>query len=95
METEIEKKQQFSLRPPSRVHERLSEAAAWRGQTLHAFVLGAATREADDVLAARNRIRPTGEDASMILRLLDEDEAPNQAMADAIRLHNEALGEAV
>jgi uncharacterized protein (DUF1778 family) len=91
METETEKKQ-FSIRPTGEVHERLTEAAAWQGQTLHAFVLGAAVREADGVLESRDKIRLTEGDAAMVLELIDAAAGPNEAMQEAMRLHKETFG---
>ena len=91
METETEKKQ-FSIRPTGEVHERLTEAAAWQGQTLHAFVLGAAVREADGVLESRDKIRLTESDAAMVLYLLDAAPEPNEAMQEAIALHKKTFG---
>ena len=92
METETEKKQ-FSIRPNADAHERLSHAATWRGQTLSAFVLGAAMREADAVLTTRDRIELTQDDASMVLDLLDNPPQPNEAMKDALKRHAETVGE--
>lgn len=86
MKTEAEKKQ-FSIRPSAEAHERLSMAASWRGQSLSAFVLGAAIREADEVLASRQQVVLTQEDATTILDLLDNPPRPNEAMAEALRLH--------
>ena len=92
METETEKKQ-FSIRPSADAHERLTLAASWRGQTLSAFVLGAAMREADAVISTRDRIELTQDDAAMVLDLLDNPPVPNEAMRRALKLHAETFGE--
>ena len=93
METELEEKKQFSIRPTVEVHERLAEAAAWQGQTLHSFILSAAVREADDVLTSRDRIRLTPEDAEMVLSLLEAEPEPNAALSEAFKKRAEILGE--
>ena len=90
--TETQKKQ-FSLRPTPEIHERLRQAAAWQGQPLQAFVLGAAVEAADDVLTRRDKIELQPEDASLILSLLDSDAEPNDALKEAFRKRAEVLGE--
>lgn len=86
-------KKQFSIRPTADIHERLNRAAAWQGQTLHAFVLGAAVREADEVLTRRDKIRLTPEDAQTVLSLLDSEPEPNPALREAFKKRAEVLGE--
>mgnify|MGYP000851664078 CR=1 FL=1 len=93
MKTGQNEKIQFSLRSKPSVHERLTEAAAWRGQSLHAFVLGAAIREADEVLARRDRIELTPEDAEVVLRLLESEAAPNAELIRAFQKRAEVLND--
>ena len=92
METETEKKT-FSVRPTADLHDRLKEAADWMGQSLNAFVLGAAAQQANSVLESRDRIKIEPQDAKMIIRLLDAEPKPNDALAKAYRKHAEIIGE--
>jgi uncharacterized protein (DUF1778 family) len=92
MQPDTEKKN-LSIRPTTDVHERLKEAAGWMGQTLQSFILGAAVREADDVLGNRDRIRLEPQDADLMIRLLDAGPRENAALTAAFKKRSEILGE--
>jgi uncharacterized protein (DUF1778 family) len=75
------------------VHKRITKAAAWQGQTINGFILGAAIREADEVLSSRDRIKVTPNDANVILSLLDSNSEPNPNLKAAFKKRAEVLGE--
>ena len=67
----MEKTQRIALRASVREREVLYQASRAQDTTLSEFVLGAATAEADRVLADRTRFELRAEDWARFVELLD------------------------
>lgn len=89
---EASTKKQFSLRPSVDLHKRISLAAQWRGQSLNAFVLASAAKEADEILANRESILLHQEDAEILLKELDKKPEANEGLLEAKAIHAEISG---
>ena len=73
----------LTARIPQRTGALLAEAAALRGLTLGSFVVAAAVKEAEEVLARQQTIRLTREDARKFFAALDRPPAPGRALRKA------------
>ena len=91
MDTIENRRANLTIRAPAKLHGRLAEAAAWRGLSLNNFILQAASKEADAVLEQERALRITGDDAAMMLRLLDNPPKPNAALRRAFARRKEKL----
>ncbi|MCX7421629.1 MAG: DUF1778 domain-containing protein [Planctomycetia bacterium] len=81
------KTKKISATLPAHVHERLEEAAAWRGVALSEFLVDAAVREAEQVIERERIIRLSQEDAKLIFSLMKNPPPPNAAMKKAMQTH--------
>ncbi len=71
------KTRRIEMRADQDSEERIAQAASVLGQSMSAFVLGAARREADAVLARADTTLMAPERFDQLVRSLDEaDEAP-------------------
>ena len=73
----------LTARIPQHTELLLTEAAAARGLTLGSFVVAAAVKEAEEVLARQQTIRLTREDARKFFAALDRPPAPGSALRKA------------
>ncbi|MGL5824702.1 MAG: DUF1778 domain-containing protein [Nocardioides sp.] len=72
------KTRRIEMRADQDSEERIAQAASVLGQSMSAFVLGAARREADAVLARADATLMTSEQFDQLVKSLDTaDEAPN------------------
>lgn len=73
----------LTARIPRQTEILLNEAAAARGLTLGSFVVAAAVKEAEEVLARQQTIRLTREDARKFFAAIDRPPAPGRALRKA------------
>lgn len=73
----------LTARIPQHTGQLLAEAAAVRGLTLGSFVVAAAVKEAEEVLARQQTIRLTREDARKFFAALDRPRVPGRAQRKA------------
>ena len=73
----------LTARIPQHTGQLLAEAAAMRGLTLGSFVVSAAVKEAEEVLARQQTIRLTRGDARKFFAALDRPPAPGRSLRKA------------
>ncbi|GGY12784.1 DUF1778 domain-containing protein [Massilia dura] len=76
-------KERITARISSNVAAVLSSAAELTGTTMNGFVVQAALEKAQQVIDRESRTMITGNDAAMLLNLLDNPRKPNKAMERA------------
>jgi len=82
-QTRTHKVERLEARLTPQQKERLSEAAALRGQKLSDFVLEVALREAEQVVETQTLLRLSRLDAQKVLELLENPPEPNAALLSA------------
>jgi len=75
------KSERIDIRAPRRAKLLLQQAAAARSKTVSEFVLDAALKEADTVLAVRNSLVLSDEDWGRFLQALDQPAKPRLRLA--------------
>ena len=73
----------LTARIPRQSQRLLEEAAASRGLSVGSFVVAAAVKEAEEVLARQQTVRLTREDARKFFAALDHPPAPGRALRKA------------
>ena len=58
---------------------------------MNSFIVSAVTEKAGNVLARERSIKLSEEDTKLILSLLENPPAPNEALIEAARLHREMI----
>ena len=79
--------------PPS-LHNRVSQAAALRGQTLAAFVTAAVQDAAQRAIEDAEVTRLNRNDFAALVRALDTEAEPNHALRAAAARHSAITGHA-
>ena len=82
-QTRTHKVERLEARLTPQQKERLSEAAALRGQKLSDFVLEVAMREAEQVVETQTLLRLSRTDALRVFELLENPPEPNAALLSA------------
>jgi len=80
-------KERLSARIPRESRELLERAAALSGATLNQFVVQAAIKEAQTLLAREQTIVLTEADAGRFFAALDRPPAPNAALRKAAKVY--------
>jgi len=80
-------KARMTARVPVDVQARLEEASALRGISLNSFVVQAALKEANDVLAGETAVRLSEKAVGEIVRSLEQLPKPGPVAKRAKRLH--------
>ena len=79
------KNERIDIRTSPRAKRALQDAAAARSKTVSEFVLDAALKEADAVLAEQGRFLLTGEQWSRFVQALDEPAKPKPRLESLLR----------
>lgn len=85
-------KARITARVPADVQARLEEASALRGISLNSFIVQAALREANDVLAEESALNLSEMAVREIVKLLEKPPRLNAVAKRAKRLHKEFVG---
>lgn len=86
--------ERLEVRVPPSLHSRVSHAAALRGQTLAAFVTAAVQDAAQRAIDDAEVTRLNRDDFAALIRALDTDAEPNQALKAAATRHRAITGHA-
>ena len=86
-EPQERRSERLEVRVPPSLHQRVSRAAALRGQTVAAFVTSAVQAEAQRTLDDAETTRLNREDFAALMRSLEVDGEPNEALAKAAERH--------
>ena len=81
--TVVDDNERMNLRIKPEAKARLVRAATLRHTDLTDFVTQTALREADTVIAAAERMKLSGRDSLMVLRLLENPPRPNKRLKAA------------
>ena len=79
--------ERLEVRVPPSLHDRVSQAAALRGQTVAAFVTAAVQDAAQRAIEDAEMTRLNRDDFEALARALDADRAPNAALRAAAARH--------
>ena len=82
-----------TARIPQQIKETLEQAATLSGATLNQFIVGAALKEAQQVLEAERLIKLSQQDAEKIFALLENPPTPNDKLKAAVAKHQEFFNE--
>ncbi|MFH2005851.1 MAG: DUF1778 domain-containing protein [bacterium] len=83
MPTTAKKENRIEFRVQTATKEILELAASLQGQTLSAYAVATLVEDARRIIERHNRIQVTHRDHQHFLSVLDHDESPNRALADA------------
>ena len=86
--------ERLEVRVPPSLHSRVSQAAALRGQTLAAFVSAAVQDAAQRAIEDAEVTRLNRDDFAALVRALDAEVEPNQALRAAAARHRAIMGNA-
>ena len=82
-QSEERRSERLEVRVPPSLHNRVSRAAALRGQTVAAFVTAAVQDAAQRAIEDAEITRLNQDDFAALLRALDADTAPSDALRAA------------
>ena len=77
------KRGRITARVPYSVQQRIEQAATWRGVSVNSFLIDAAAKEADQVLATEQIIKLSRADAELVLGLMESPPKPNRTLRKA------------
>lgn len=86
--------ERLEVRVPPSLHNRVSQAAALRGQTLAAFVTAAVQDAAQRAIEDAEVTRLNRNDFAALVRALDIEAEPNHALRAAAARHSAITGHA-
>lgn len=86
--------ERLEVRVPPSLHNRVSQAAALRGQTLAAFVTAAVQDAAQRAIEDAEVTRLNRDDFAALVRALDTEVNPNHALRAAAARHRAITGHA-
>ena len=87
MSDTAKKNERITARIPQNVKQTLEQAAIVSGATLNQFVVQAALKEAQQILANERVITLSEKDADKIFSLLDNPPSPNKKLKAAAAKH--------
>lgn len=76
-----------TARIPRQIKETLEQAAILSGATLNQFIVGAALKEAQQILEADRAIELSRQDAEKVFSLLENPPNPNEKLKTAAAKH--------
>ncbi|AFZ38171.1 protein of unknown function DUF1778 (plasmid) [Stanieria cyanosphaera PCC 7437] len=76
-----------TARIPQQIKETLEQAAILSGATLNQFIVGAALKEAQQILEADRAIALSQKDAEKVFSLLENPPTPNEKLKAAAAKH--------
>ena len=82
-----------TARIPQQIKETLEQAATLSGSTLNQFIVGAALKEAQQVLEAERTIELSERDAEKIFSLLEKPPTANEKLKAAVAKHQKFFNE--
>jgi len=82
-----------TARIPQQIKETLEQAAILSGSTLNQFIVGAALKEAQQLLEAERIIELSERDAEKVFSLLENPTAANERLKAAVAKHQEFFNE--
>ena len=85
---------QVTARLPQSVKDTLQKAADLTGASLNQFMIQAAVKEAQSILALPQVIHLTAHDTDRLFELIENPPEPNSRLKQAIQLHQEFFSEA-
>jgi uncharacterized protein (DUF1778 family) len=75
-----------TVRIPQQIKETLEQAAILSGATLNQFIVGAALKEAQQILEAERSIELSQQDAEKVFSLLENPPTPNERLKAAAKI---------
>jgi len=88
-----ERENRIPTRMPRAVYEKITEAAALQGATLNQFLVSAALDRANAILEQERVISLNFDSAKVVLDLISNPPAPNDALKNAMRLRRELFAD--
>jgi uncharacterized protein (DUF1778 family) len=85
------KDERLDLRLPAELKDLIERAAAALGQTVSAFILGAAVPHARGILRDAETLRLASQDRDLFLAALDDEGEPNEALRRAAVVYKAAI----
>ena len=82
-----------TARIPQQIKETLEQAATLSGATLNQFIIGAALKEAQQVLEAERIIELSERDAEKIFSLVEKPPIANEKLKAAVAKHQKFFNE--
>jgi uncharacterized protein (DUF1778 family) len=87
MSSSINNDARVTARIPQQIKKTLEEAAMLSGATLNQFIVGAALKEAQEILEAERLIELSQKDAEKVFSLLENPPTPNERLKAAAAKH--------
>ena len=84
----------LTARIPQQIKETIEQAATLSGATVNQFIVGAALREAQQVLETERLIELSQQDAEKVFSLLENPPTPNKNLKAAVAKHQKFFDEA-
>lgn len=87
MSSKAQNDTRVTARIPQQIKETIEQAAILSGATLNQFIVGAALKEAQQILEAEKVIELSQQDAEKVFSLLENPPTPNERLKAAAAKH--------
>jgi len=90
--SQANQRERITARISKPVHDKLEQAASMTGSTLNQFLVAAALKEAESLIAREHISCVSAKYSESFFNALDADEAPNPELLEAVKSYRQRQG---